>query len=410
MSRNGWIDELFRRRLEHREFPVESGELEEMRALIDLRNASKSAGHAGGSISRWWLTAIVPLAAAFVWWSVSEKPSPRIVEQSGSEQVEFQEPSAGTRSIEEIGISPVRWTATLVERQSVSDQAHPDPSSTTPAAIAANATSDVYRSRSIGTARNTSGSVDQLPGSSDMRVLNDAIEGMRDDALVDADRVREVDFIVPMVTRWSLAPEPVAASVVRRDVVVNNRRARGELHVFAAPLGVKTNSQSGMDGTINDGSLYGLEYRVRAKYFSVATGIHYGTYGLQAGNGVADVKLNYVEVPVLAGVELGFKRFGLLVQGGMSLDFLFDQGGRYPIDDARTGSGFPDDAFTTMNYSWMLRPQVAYCLDERISLSAGPVWKAQLGSVADQGLLKDARATATGISVGLTWRLDRSTF
>jgi len=165
-----------------------------------------------------------------------------------------------------------------------------------------------------------------------------------------------------------------------------------------------------VDGITQIGSLYGFEYRVRARYFSVATGIHYGTYAMQAGRGAADVKLNFVEVPLLAGVEVGFKRFGVLVQGGMSLDFLFDSGGRYPTDDARTSAGFPDDAFNTLNYSWMLRPQASYRLNERLSLSAGPLWKVQLGSVAQNGLLKDARASGAGISAGLTWRLDRSTF
>lgn len=73
-------------------------------------------------------------------------------------------------------------------------------------------------------------------------------------------------------------------------------------------------------------------------------------------------------------------------------------------------AGSPDDAFNTVNYSWMLRPQATYRLNERLSLSAGPMWKAQLGSVAQNGLLKDARASSAGISAGLTWRLDRSAF
>jgi hypothetical protein len=117
-----------------------------------------------------------------------------------------------------------------------------------------------------------------------------------------------------------------------------------------------------------------------------------------------------VEVPLLAGYHLGFGRFGLLMQGGMSVDLLFNSSGRYPFEGDRTGAGFPDDAFRTVNYSWSLRPLATYHVNEHLSVSAGPLWKAQLGEVAQKGPLDGGRVSSSGVSFGLSWRLERATF
>ncbi len=220
----------------------------------------------------------------------------------------------------------------------------------------------------------------------------------------DAD---EATFIEP---RWSLPGILVSPTPEWREIPPFKRLASGQLHFFGAPLAVRTKSSSGGRSTAEAGSLFGLEYRVRVKHLSWATGIYYGSYALKADEGATDVMLNFVEVPMLASYELGMGRFGLMLQGGVSVDLLFNSKGKYPVDNDRVGAGFPDDAFRTLNLSWLLRPQATYQCDERLSVSAGPLWKAQLGAVAKEGSLDGARVTSAGLSIGITWRLEHTTF
>jgi|GEM_PF-1317169 len=227
------------------------------------------------------------------------------------------------------------------------------------------------------------------------------------DVLSDRGDAYGIEFMVLRSALPGMVDPPMP---VCREVPVFKRLPRGELHVFGAPLAVRTKSSGGHRSGVQAGTLFGLEYRVRAERFLWATGIYYGSYALKADQGAADVLLTFVEVPLLASYELGNRRFRVLMQGGLSMDLLFNSSGSYPVSEARLGAGFPDDAFRTVNCSWLLRPQATYQLDEHLSVSAGPLWKAQLGNVAKEGALDGARVTSSGISFGITWRLDRSTY
>lgn len=410
MSTKRWVDGLFRERLEHREFPVQDGEFDAMRTLLEARNAARTSG-VGGKVSAWWLTSLLPVAAV-LWWS--NVPNEKGVSGRTVEEKLADGPVANTASTAAsyslTGIAEALDVMTSGEANA--QRSVPGKSSSAPVmndAVSDSSVSPMQRVVQDGKSGATRSFTP--PGSASFRAPDHglAYAGGSEGGLSIANASPR-ETIGLLGTRWSLIAEPLVAMPVNREQESPKRRSLGELHVFGAPLGVKTARGGGSGGTMRSGSLYGLEYRVRSKYVSLATGIHYGTYGMQAGEGAAEVKLNYVEVPLLAGVEVGFKRFGALLHGGMSLDFLFDSGGRYPMEGARSGSGFPDDAFNTLSYSWILRPQVAYRLNERLSLSAGPLWKAQLGSVAQTGLLKDARSSSAGFTAGLTWRLDRSTF
>ena len=68
MSGQHWIDALFRKRMKHRDFPVETGEFEEMRALLEQRNATTGAV-GGAGFSKWWLSILIPMAG-LLWWTV----------------------------------------------------------------------------------------------------------------------------------------------------------------------------------------------------------------------------------------------------------------------------------------------------------------------------------------------------
>ena len=220
------------------------------------------------------------------------------------------------------------------------------------------------------------------------------------------DQRAAVDF---MDLRWSMPAPLEAPQPVQPQLTPFKLMASGELHAFGAPLTVRARS-GGQRSEAQNGLLLGLEYRVRTKRFSWATGIHYGRYVLKADQGVTDVSLTFVELPLLASLKFGRGRFGLLAQGGISLDLLFNSTGQYPVTGDRTSAGFPEEAFQAMNVSWSLRPQALYHADERFSVAVGPLWKAQLGSVANNGPLEGAHITASGLSFGVNWRLDGSTY
>ena len=238
-------------------------------------------------------------------------------------------------------------------------------------------------------------------------VLDNASSSGSMDALSEQ---RAADAIPFMEPRWSSPPAADARQPVQRVIQPWKRYSAGALHVFGAPLAVRARSSNGDRSGAEAGSLVGFEYRVHARHFTWATGVYYGSYALKADQGATDVKLEFLEVPLLASVALRKGRFGLLMQGGMSVDLLFNSSGRYPVEGIGTSAGFSDGAFRAVNYSWLLRPQATYQVDEHLSITAGPLWKAQLGEVAKEGALNGAHMSSSGVSVGITWRLERSTF
>ncbi|MBL7983453.1 MAG: hypothetical protein JNM91_00575, partial [Flavobacteriales bacterium] len=337
MSTKRWVDGLFRERLEHREFPVQDGEFDAMRTLLEARNAARTSG-VGGKVSAWWLTSLLPVAAV-LWWS--NVPNEQGVSGRTVEEKLADGPVANTASTAaSYSLTGIAEALDVMTSGEVNAQRSvPGKSSSAPVmndAVSDSSVSPMQRVVQDGKSGATRSFTP--PGSASFRAPDHglAYAGGSEGGLSIANASPR-ETIGLLGTRWSLIAEPLVAMPVNREQESPKRRSSGELHVFGAPLGVKTARGGGSGGTMRSGSLYGLEYRVRSKYVSLATGIHYGTYGMQAGEGAAEVKLNYVEVPLLAGVEVGFKRFGALVHGGMSLDFLFDSGGRYPMEGARSG-------------------------------------------------------------------------
>lgn len=457
MSGRHWIDELFRKRLERRTFPVEEGELEEMRALIRARNAAPGAVR--GGVSKWWLSALLPVAG-LLWWAyggnagsggtlppiVEARPvqglaaaGPHLPGPAGTRVPAKAEPlfaaldtasrvhgasaaDAGTRAIIQHEAVPQAtgraWPVPAVipsrpvpdgrmEAQGVKN-AHAGEAAATPQRLQRESGPDPGRVAAVGRedeARRSLPDVSPVDQAGNKEPAWPEATGTTAPpfALGGADAVR---FMEP---RWPTPPEADRPVPLRVGMPELKRLPMGELHFFGAQLSVHTRSGDGWRSGAQAGSLVGMEYRMRAKRFSWATGVYYGTYGLKAGQG-ADVVLNFVEVPLLAGYGIGYGRFGLLMQGGFSVDLLFNSSGRYALGDAGAGAGFPDDAFRRANCSWLLRPQATYQLGEHLTVGAGPLWKAQFGKVANAGALDAARIGASGISFGLSWRLDRSTF
>ena len=212
-----------------------------------------------------------------------------------------------------------------------------------------------------------------------------------------------------MAPRWTTSAELAAPRPVYHEVPEFKFLATGELHGFGALLAVHAR-KDGQRSEVQNGLLLGVEYHVRIKRFSWATGIYYGSYAIKADQGAADVSLAFVEIPVLASLKVGRGRFGILAQGGISVDLLFNSNGRYPVTADRTSAGFPEEAFSAANLSWLLRPMALYHVDERLSVGLGPLWKAQLSPVANDGPLDGARILSSGVSFGLTWRLERTTY
>ena len=542
MSRQHWVDEFFRRRMERRNFPVGKGEFEELRALIDKRNGTEATVR-GGGFSKWWLSALIPMAG-LLWWAWSGEPGenrtygPQVTEHppetghkstdqqanwgdgsssqgiidppsdavatntgTGEGSVAFATEQAsavndalaeiqaeghgpGRRSVEAQRARARDTTDASTQSMNAQDEDRDRPARalrigerSDPASMNAQVVGRDGSPRSLriglqpdqvvmhaqveegnATPKNLSSGVQQDKGSMNALVDDrdevarsvrdgihsdqgdisaqvdeqaEALRSIRNEVRPDqgstkaqaddvADKSSEVldvlserseaDAVAFMVPRWSHPPPDHARQPEGRDMPVFKLLATGDLHAFGAPLSVRSRPNSNGRSGAEAGSFFGFEYRVRAKRFSWATGIHYGSYVLKADQGTTDVKLDFVEVPLLAGIELGFGRFGLMMQGGMSVDLLFNTSGRYPLEEDRTNAGFPDDAFRTANFSWLLRPQATYHFSEHLSVSAGPLWKSQLGEVAKEGPLSGARVSSSGVSIGITWRLERSTF
>jgi hypothetical protein len=192
-------------------------------------------------------------------------------------------------------------------------------------------------------------------------------------------------------------------------------RPSGELHAFYVPLAntsTRGGDKAGGDGT---GSFFGFEYRVKHKRFSVSTGFHYTAYRLNSPaatnlEGPFASRVEYIGVPLLMGVEKRIHRFGVLLQGGVELNFLFHAAGTYGNLSAQQGASLADKQFSPIVVSALVRPQLTYQATEYLGVSAGPVWVQQLTTLAREGPLGDQRAQSFGLGAGLVWHLRRSTF
>lgn len=492
MSGQRWIDEFFRRRMERRTFPVEKGELEEVRALLAKRNEVADVVRVGG-ISKWWLSALIPVAG-LLWWTVGERSSGSEEDLPATGQHEVingQYDSEQETRAEKDAIAHVEADPSLTE-----DEVGFDDHNGTAASLGSRTAleNDPYARSRTGDARSAKGSGTSRPGPDGVMdtldpgsvnapaedaygtLRSDRREERQDAASMNAqpgdkdgtsrsgqpgtrpDQVRmnvhvddehagspgipiaplldqsgvnnpaddhdhspvsedldllsvrsATDAVELIQPRWSMQMVAGAPEPLRRDVPEFKRMPTGELHFFGAPLLVRTRSSGGGRSGTEPGSLVGLEYRVRSGRISWATGIRYGSYTLKADQGATDVTLSFVELPLLAIVQQGWGRFGASVQGGLSVDLLFNASGRYPLGD-RSVTVFPESAFRTANFSWSLRPQAIYRVNEHLSVSAGPLWKAQIGEVAKEGPLDGAKISSAGLSIGVTWRLERSTF
>ena len=469
MNGQHWIDALFRKRLEGRMFPVEEGEFEKVRALLHKRNATTTLIRAG-RFSKWWFSVLIPMAG-LLWWAMQEGAAgtdPRatqVAEVRTGTGANAMDEHAKTNSMfaTEVKSDPpkdpqetaaamslVTPVYTLDHTTKVRDARAEmlaarntrRPHSTTELSPSAPVVAhDPEQGKTNDQVDSAGGSLQDMgagsradqgsiPEQSDAgsgttgnsraaSLLALGLESAQVDAFDHASssgsenalaEQRAVDAITILEPRWPVPLLADARQPVRREIVPWKRFSAGALHVFGAPLAVRSRSSNGDRSGAEAGSLLGFEYRVRAKRFTWATGIHYGSYALKADQGITDIKLEFVEVPLLASVAWRRGRFGLSMQGGMSVDLLFNSSGSYPLEQIRTSAGFPDDVFRAVNCSWLLRPQATYHVDDHLSICAGPLWKAQLGEVAKEGALDGARISSSGVSVGITWRLERSTY
>lgn len=216
------------------------------------------------------------------------------------------------------------------------------------------------------------------------------------------------------VQQWSreqaVAPSPLAAPSLDKSAYRN--RAAGQLHAFGGWLATRTDLPN---ASARASSLYGLEYATRFKRFTLATGVHYGSYGVafheaEHAPGASTLRLEYVEVPLLVGYKFGHRRLAVSLQAGLCLDMLFSASGRYQTDANGPQRVIPDDVLRNTNYAVLLRPRLSYQATDLLSLQLGPLFKQQLASVALQGPLADARTQSAGVCFGATWNLQRSAF
>ncbi len=429
MNRSTTIDKLFRKKLERRSFPLEDQQLDDVRALIDLHNATRTDRWA---ISWKWIgAALIPLAA-LLWWTFGTTTEPVASLKDATSAGTMHGPELAAAA--DIGPGPVAQHASATTTtEHISEPAvQPVPTGSSVTAVL-HSTSDPRGVRTNGPdgstlpqgsitvhpKKRTEQRIDQITLATGTTTMPDASNGQ--------DHLTATAF--DMGHAWTTTRmEPLDAALLDRNVNADQAslryevmdpsalrdRALGELHFFGAPMSTRSLPQMQGPAARGNGSLFGFEYRVKAKALSGATGIHYGTYAFNMPSTVdtaaCNVRLEYVEVPLLAGYEVGFGRLGVMMQGGVSCNFYFNGTGRYGARPEQGGSLIADEHFRTVNFALLLRPLCTYRITEQLGIAAGPVWSRQLSGIALDGPLTGARAQSFGASVGITWRLERSTF
>ena len=411
MSGRHPLDTLFSAKLERRSFAEEQGEYDEVRALIDLQNASHAA-RGGVAHWAWWSLLAIP-AALLIWWATAV---------GDGQQQTLAEITAATDGM------PV--LSSLKEASPAASDAPGTTTGTENARSGAANTTSTKRGNTTAYSSTRSSRSTPTARARSANVRSDEERDLRDNDLADdrsgeafASRTEQTTGIAPVKDgaigylstiapdgdEWSAmlhatAKAPMAA-IINPDAY--RKRALGDIHFVGTLL--RSNAD---DLAAGPSSVFGIEYRVRKRALSLATGMHYGSYGLNGSgaSGSDRVRLEYLQIPLLAGYEVGIRRFGLLVQGGLSCDFFFSASGRYGPLVENSAATIEDESFRTVNVQAILRPQVFYRATERIGIFVGPTWTRQLSSVAVTGPLAEARTTSTGAAFGLIWKLERSTY
>lgn len=409
MSGRHPLDKLFGAKLERRAFPEEQGEYDEVRALIDLQNAAH-ATRGGVAHWAWWSLLTIP-AALLIWWGthVDAGLPPALAETTLATDGMPALLSGVTAVAPPVNEAVGTALGDGYARSAAENTTRTDRGNTT-------AYASTGSSRSTPTARARSANVRSveerdLRGNdlADDEPFASHAEQTDGTAQVKDGVIGYLSTIAPDADEWSAmlgatAKAPIAALI---DPDAYRKRALGDIHFVGTLL--RSNAD---DLAAGPSSAFGIEYRVRKRALSLATGMHYGSYGLNGSgaSGSDRVRLEYLQIPLLVGYELGLRRFGLLVQGGVSCDLFFSASGRYGPLVENTAATIEDESFRTVNVQAILRPQVFYRATERIGIFAGPTWTRQLSTVAVTGPLDEARTTSTGASFGLIWKLERSTY
>lgn len=394
MSSKHPIDALFRDKLKERSFPVDVQELSEVRSLIDLHNASQAAR--GGAAHWAWSLLLLP-TAFLLWWATN---SDRAKHATTSLHTSSSEASTGTALtiVNAPRATPVVLNEALLASGKGTNERTADPSTAPPAR-----TEQTVRPVFTTSAHHAGSAYpDKFPESSATSAEN-ASEAASAIAWM-AGRTNEVDAWAAM-DRTGSERKPVTRML---DPEAFRSLALGDLHFLGAALGTNASAAN----ATGESHLFGIEYRIKTGRLSAATGVHYATYGLNT-TGVLDpcqVRLTYMQVPLLVGYEMSFRRWSLLAQAGITCDLFFAASGSYGASAENGPRTIADESFRTVNFQLMLRPQITYRVSEQLGVVAGPLWQRQLSDVAVSGPLQGSTASSAGASFGLIWRLARTTY
>jgi hypothetical protein len=409
MSGRHPLDKLFGAKLERRAFPEEQGEFDEVRALIDLQNAAH-ATRGGVAHWAWWSLLAIP-AALLIWWGAHVDAGPPTA-LTGTPLATDGMPAllSGVTAVappvnEAVGTAlgdgyarSAAANTTSTYRGNTSAYASTGSSRSTPTAHAWSA--NVRSGQELDLRGNDMADDEPFAAHAER---TDGIAPVKDGAIGYLSTIApDADECSAILHATARAP---ITAIIEPDAY--RKRALGDIHFVGTLL--RSNAD---DLAAGPSSVFGIEYRVRKQALSLATGMHYGSYGLNGSgaSGSDRVRLEYLQIPLLVGYEVGLRRFGLLVQGGVSCDFFFSASGRYGPLVENSAATIEDESFRTVNVQAILRPQVFYRATERIGIFAGPTWTRQLSSVAVTGPLAEARTTSTGAAFGLIWKLERSTY
>lgn len=417
------IDGAFRRKLARRDFPRDAEHMEQMRALLQAGEKARTSARYARA---WWLVPAFTVLGAALWWATS--PADEGASVHGSSEWNGVVP-AQVGSVETVTaprqcrnghpVTPPAFIATSedVSRQQLSMEQSAQAHDVFAFAERAN---DAQRPRINASTTKPQQYTDLLSGTTafvvSMAHPPHTLElPLPSWALATTGEPAELEDLQHWLQRPMCEAGPLEC-MPSPTWQAHGARAwpNADLHVFGAMLSVSAQWPDGVRSA-SPGSTFALEYRMRKKRWSVVTGVHLTTFNIQraaqqAGAAEANVRINYLDLPLLVGYEQPLGRWGLGLQTGLAARFLFNAAGSYPGEADGLAGVLPDGLLSTVGAEWLVRPHVRFGVLPNLSVCAGPQWQASLTSLSEQGLFANGRAHQVGLQAGFIWRLGRNTY
>jgi hypothetical protein len=206
--------------------------------------------------------------------------------------------------------------------------------------------------------------------------------------------------------------------------ITNSVKDKNSFAIFLAPTGLidKRLNQESAITTANAG----VNFKLSKNHFLLSSGLSYlqfgdrvnydsslsGSFGLKA-NGKSS--FTYIEVPVLAGYDWAYKRWGFNLQGGLSMGLLVNTSGQYlstnsivvpqtvsyEIFDLKKNQA----TFKKSVFNVIINPQLNYFINSNTNIFISPIYRRNLQPITIAYAEIKQKYNSFGINFGLRTRL-----